>query len=61
MSDLFLFSISLQFGFDGDGWLIVGCGGVGVFLSIIGGVLVVIITRKGLDMQRWVERRWGEA
>lgn len=35
--------------------------GVGVFLSLIGGVLVVIITRKGLDMQRWVERRWGEA
>lgn len=38
-----------------------GYDGVGVFLSIIGGVLVVTITRKGLDMQRWVERRWGEA
>ncbi|PYH32978.1 putative MFS transporter [Aspergillus neoniger CBS 115656] len=41
----------------GVGWTFTIC----VFLSIIGGVLVVIITRKGLDMQRWVERRWGEA
>ncbi|PYH61977.1 putative MFS transporter [Aspergillus niger CBS 101883] len=41
----------------GVGWTFTIC----VFLSLIGGVLVVIITRKGLDMQRWVERRWGEA
>ncbi|RAK96571.1 putative MFS transporter [Aspergillus ibericus CBS 121593] len=39
----------------GVGWTFTIC----VFFSLIGGVLVVIITRKGLDMQRWVERRFG--
>ncbi|PWY79509.1 synaptic vesicle transporter [Aspergillus sclerotioniger CBS 115572] len=39
----------------GVGWTFTIC----VFFSLIGGVLVVIITRKGLDMQRWVERKFG--
>ncbi|PYI01862.1 synaptic vesicle transporter [Aspergillus sclerotiicarbonarius CBS 121057] len=39
----------------GVGWTFTIC----VFFSLIGGVLVIIITRKGLDMQRWVERRLG--
>ncbi|PYH87929.1 MFS general substrate transporter, partial [Aspergillus ellipticus CBS 707.79] len=37
----------------GVGWTFTIC----VFFSIIGGVLVIIITRKGIDMQRWVERK----
>ncbi|PWY82172.1 synaptic vesicle transporter [Aspergillus heteromorphus CBS 117.55] len=39
----------------GVGWTFTIC----VFFSLIGGVLVILITRKGLDMQRWVERRIG--
>ncbi|RAK73607.1 putative MFS transporter [Aspergillus fijiensis CBS 313.89] len=39
----------------GVGWTFTIC----VFFSIFGGVLVMLITRWGLDMQRWVQRRVG--
>lgn len=33
----------------------------GVFFSLTGGCLVLVITRWGIDMQRWAERKWNIA
>lgn len=30
---------------------------VGVFFSLLGGALIAVITRWGVDMQRWAERK----
>ncbi|KAL4896219.1 putative MFS transporter [Aspergillus ambiguus] len=41
----------------GVGWTFTIC----VFFSLLGGALVLVITRWGVDMQRWAERRWNIA
>ncbi|RAL13744.1 putative MFS transporter [Aspergillus homomorphus CBS 101889] len=39
----------------GVGWTFTIC----VFFSIVGGGLVLVVTRCGVDMQRWAQRRFG--
>ena len=48
--------LTIDRGNDGDGFLYMF---LGVFFALIGGVFVFTIVRWGLDMQRWVEQKFG--